>query len=178
MQLISPSIDMAEVFITAAKDYRAHGERCYQRELEERGLDIDRDFDLSEYIKAVEEDTKGDNLAPDRAPQSTFWLVDDDRTVIRGTSRIRHYLTVEMEIDGGHIGYDVPPSQRRKGCGTVLLRMTLEKAKEMGLKRVLVTCDADNVGSQKIIAHNGGVLENELYSDEEGKMIRRYWIEL
>ncbi len=176
-QLISPSIDMAEAFITAAQDYRAHGERCYQRELEERGLDLDRHFDFGEYIRAVKADADGDSLAPDRAPQSSFWLIDDSRRVIFGTSRLRHYLTAENEIVGGHIGYDVPPSQRRNGYGTVLLKMTLQKAREMGLNRVLVTCDADNVGSQKVILHNGGVLENEVYSDEDRKMVMRYWIE-
>lgn len=169
---------MAAAFITAAQDYRAHGERCYHRELEDRGLDIDRNFDFGEYIRAVKEDAEGDSLRPDRAPRSSFWLVDDSRTVIFGTSRLRHYLTTENEIVGGHIGYDVAPSQRRKGYGTMLLKMTLEKARGMGLKRVLVTCESDNVGSQKIIVHNGGILENEVYSDEDRKMVERYWIEL
>ncbi|MGE5654593.1 MAG: GNAT family N-acetyltransferase [Bacillota bacterium] len=176
-QLISPSIDMVAAFIAAARDYRAHGERCYQRELEERGLDIDCNFDFGEYIKAVERDAGSDTL-PNTAPQSSFWLVDDGRTVILGTSRLRHYLTAGSETAGGHIGYDVPPSQRNKGYGTTILKLTLEKARQIGLERVLVTCDADNVGSQKIIVRNGGVLENGVYSDEDRKVVKRYWIEL
>lgn len=178
MQLISPCIDMAQAFITAAKEYRALSERYYRRELVERNMDLDRDFSFGRYIESLEQEARGVNLLPGRVAQTTYWLVDDDGTAILGTSRLRHHLTPELEMVGGHIGYDVHPLQRRKGYGTLILKLTLERAREFGLRKVLITCDADNIGSQKIILHNDGVLENEIYSDEEQKSVKRYWIEL
>ncbi len=83
-----------------------------------------------------------------------------------------------LEREGGHIGYDVPPSERMKGYGTILLKHVLLKAKEMGIKKVLITCDADNIGSAKIIENNGGIYENESISTESGKPVSRYWISI
>ena len=82
-----------------------------------------------------------------------------------------------MMIEGGNIGYAIRPSERRKGFGTLILRLTLEKAKNIGLTRVLVTCDADNVASRKIIERNGGVLAGQVVSEHTGKLVMRYFID-
>lgn len=80
---------------------------------------------------------------------------------------------------GGHIGYSVRPSQRQKGYAKETLRLTLEKCREAGEKRVLVTCDKGNLASARTILANGGVLENEV-EDKPGLgrsgVIQRYWI--
>lgn len=68
-----------------------------------------------------------------------------------GTSRLRHYLVAYTERFGGHIGYDIRPLSCRKGYGAVILSLTLQKARNIGLKKVLLTCDDDNTGSVKII---------------------------
>jgi len=60
----------------------------------------------------------------------------------------------------------------------VLLKLMLGRAGEFGLDRVLVTCDSDNIGSARIIEKNGGVLENDVVSDNSGKLVSRYWIKL
>ena len=78
-------------------------------------------------------------------------------------SRLRPRLTPALEIQGGHIGYNVPPSVRRKGYGTQLLRLTLPKARAAGLSRVLLTVDSSNVASIRIIERNGGRVESEGY---------------
>jgi predicted acetyltransferase len=83
-----------------------------------------------------------------------------------------------LEHHGGHVGYAIRPSERLKGYGTRLLALTLDKAREMGLGRVLVTCDTDNFASVRVIEKNGGVLENQVISNRSGKMISRYWIAL
>jgi len=62
---------------------------------------------------------------------------------------------------GGHIGYDVRPSARRRGHATAMLRMGLIVARGLGIKRALVTCDVGNVGSRAVIERSGGVLEDE-----------------
>lgn len=79
-------------------------------------------------------------------------------------------------VDGGHIGYGICPDYRGKGYGNLILRLALEKLSAMGIFKILVTCDSDNIVSQKVILYNGGVLENRMY-DEDGIAINRYWID-
>ena len=79
---------------------------------------------------------------------------------------------------GGHIGYGVRPSERRKGYATLMLRLVLDKARAMGIERVLITCDKDNLASARVIQKNGGVLDSESYSEQAKRVTQRYWIEL
>lgn len=91
-------------------------------------------------------------------------------------SSIRHRLNEHLLRIGGHIGYGIRPSERNKGYATMQLALALDKAKEMGLTRVLLTCDKYNIGSAKTIINNGGILDSEDIID--GIEIQRYWIEL
>ena len=79
---------------------------------------------------------------------------------------------------GGHVGYGVRPSERGKGYATRMLVMALDKARQLGLKRVLITCDKDNLASARVIQKNGGVLGSESYSPQGGRVTQRYWIDL
>ena len=109
-------------------------------------------------------------------PENEFWLVSENRVL--GRVKLRHRLLPALEHEGGHIGYDIRPLERQKGYGTLLLKLTLLKAKELGLNRVLLTCDTDNIGSAGIIEKNGGVLSGQAISKKSGKPISQYWIEL
>ena len=75
----------------------------------------------------------------------------------------------------GHIGYMIRPSGRRKGYGTRILALTLERAREVGLSRVLVTCSPNNIGSARIIENNGGIKVSDGVSPETGEATSRYW---
>ena len=123
------------------------------------------------------DETVGRNLATGRVPQSIFWLVRNEQRIL-ACSRLRHTLNTFLEQVGGHIGYDVRPSERRRGFGTQILRMTLDKARDLGLKQVLVTADSPNVASWRIIEKNGGVLHGEELSQHTGQLLRNYLIEL
>ena len=68
------------------------------------------------------------------------------------------------------------PSERRKGYATQMLGLALEECRKIGIKKVLMVCDKDNIGSAKSIIRNGGILENEVI--ENGKIKQRYWIDL
>jgi predicted acetyltransferase len=109
-------------------------------------------------------------------PSSTYWLVNEDRKII-GVVNIRHRLTEKLFHSGEHIGYGIRPSERRKGYTTKLLSLSLEKAKELGIQKVLVVCDADNIGSEKTILNNGGICDID-YVMEDGNIVKRFWIEL
>lgn len=88
---------------------------------------------------------------------------------------MRHYLTEEMLINAGHIGDGIRPSERRKGYATAMIGLALKEAKELGIDRVLMCCDKENIGSAKSIMKNGGILENEVLVN--GVVEQRYWIQ-
>ena len=101
---------------------------------------------------------------------SNYWIVEDGEFV--GYLALRHDLTPWLLEEGGHIGFSVRPSRRRQGHARRALALALVEAKDLGLDRVLLTCDEDNDGSRLTIEGNGGVYEDS----RNGK--RRYWITL
>ncbi len=104
------------------------------------------------------------------------FCLDEDRDTMVGAVNIRHYLNEYLLKYGGHIGDGIRPSERRKGYVTKMISLALEECKKLGMDKVLLVCDKDNIGSVKSIINNGGVLENEVL--KEGKLIQRYWIML
>jgi predicted acetyltransferase len=108
---------------------------------------------------------------------TTYWLVDETGEVL-GVSNLRHALTDKLRREGGHVGYGVRPSRRGQGLATAMLALTLEKARELGIDRVLITCGKENVSSAEVIRKNGGILESEDYIDERNETVQRYWISL
>lgn len=101
-------------------------------------------------------------------PFTELWLVEGDEYL--GRVSLRHELTDALLTWGGHIGYAVRPSARRRGHASAALRGMLAVAAERGIDPVLVTCDVDNVGSRRVIEGAGG----EYDDTREGK--RRYWV--
>ena len=124
------------------------------------------------FLKRVDDSLLGKNLVPGRVA-STFLVAEVDGVIV-GRSSIRHELNDWLSKFGGHIGYAVRPDFRRRGYASEILRQSLDLAKEIGLSKVLMTCNDDNIGSIKVIEKHGGVLENKV--DEEGRLLRRYWI--
>ncbi len=110
-------------------------------------------------------------------PCSTFFAHDTQRNIFVGAVNIRHYLNEDLLLHGGHIGYGVRPSERRKGYATKMLKLALEECKKLEIDKALVVCYKSNIGSAKTIINNGGVLENEVLLDT-GETDCRYWISL
>lgn len=104
-----------------------------------------------------------------RVPCTYLWIVDEEDQYV-GSISLRHELTDFLLEQGGHIGYSVRPSARRRGNATAAVRQTLELAGEMGMDRVLITCDEDNAASRTTIERVGGEYEDS----RAGK--RRYWV--
>lgn len=109
-------------------------------------------------------------------PDSVYFCLDIDRNIFVGAVNIRHYLNESLYKSGGHIGDGIRPSERKKGYATAMIGLALEKCKELGINKVLMTCDKTNIGSAKSIINNGGVLESEF--EEDGVVEQRYWITL
>lgn len=106
---------------------------------------------------------KSDNIANGvgleswMVPQSTFWIYVDGIPV--GLGKLRHYLTEKLKEEGGHIGYAIRPTFRNKGYGKILLKLLLEKVKDMGLEKVLITVSNNNKSSIKVALSNGGIVD-------------------
>ena len=131
---------------------------------------------FARYIDVLRDQERGVGLAPGQVA-STFLLAFADARVV-GRVAIRHRLNAALEESGGHIGFVVVPEFRRRGCATEMLRRALVIARgDIGLQRVLLTCDDDNVASRRTIEKNGGVLETT-QAAPNGTLQRRYWIEL
>ena len=167
---ILPSVALREAFAVMAQDYKAAGEYRYWREAERDG------FDFLDYVSRLRGYARGIDLPAGLVPYTTFWLVGGPLDTIYGVSRLRHRLNNRSRLEGGHIGYDVPPSHRNAGNGTELLRQTLAKARDMGIFRVLLTCDETNIASARVIEKNGGRFENQVVSNVTGSVVNRYWI--
>ena len=126
------------------------------------------------YLEVLRERARGENLPPNHVA-STFLFAFAGSTIV-GRVTIRHSLNAYLEQFGGHIGYAVVPEYRRQGYATEILRQSVGIAGHtLGLPRVLLTCDDDNVGSIRTIEKNGGVFEGIATADGE-KPKRRYWI--
>ncbi len=131
---------------------------------------------FQDMLQSLFDAEKGENLPENWVPDSTFWLVGENKKVI-GAVNIRHRLTETLFNSGGHIGYGIRPSERRKGYASKLLALSLEKAKKLGIQKALVVCDEDNIGSLKTIVNNGGVPDTD-FIEEDGNVIKRFWIEI
>jgi predicted acetyltransferase len=100
------------------------------------------------------------------------WITEEDRVL--GAIALRHELNDHLLAEGGHVGYGVRPSARRRGLATWALGQMLVEARALELERVLVVCAAENIASARTIERCGGVLEN-MQQTEHGS-VRRYWI--
>ena len=132
--------------------------------------------DPEHFLSRVERFETGENLPPDRVRMSWFWLLEGDR--ILASSRLRHQLIPILLLDGGNIGYDVRPSERGRGVGREVLRLTLDEARLIGLRRALLTTETTNEASIRVILANGGVLSDTSVSPNTGKIMNRYWVAL
>jgi predicted acetyltransferase len=152
--------------IAGYREFQAEGRRL---EFDLDGFERDPGRFLARLKRQETQRTAG------RVPELTYWAMLGDTWV--GRIGIRPELNEWFEKLGGHIGYEVRPSQRRRGFGTEMLRLALPEAKAAGLRRVLVTCDESNAGSRKIIEKNGGIADVP-FRPESGPLKLRYWIAL
>ena len=131
---------------------------------------------FAEYLDRLSDYEKGENLPFESwVSETILWLVDGDEWI--GKISIRHRLTEYLKNFGGNIGYEIRPSKRRQGYGSKILSLGKVAAKELGISNIIITCNASNIGSKKIIEKNGGVFLSEKLEPKEQKIKRRYQIQ-
>lgn len=173
-ELILPDGRVQLSFLTAMKEFQAEGRgdadanSMLGREIRMWGGRWEDPAAFAEYAAWLRADVQEDaSRPPGFVPATTMWWADGDEYL--GRIAIRHRLTPSLLLLGGHIGYDVRPSARRRGHATAMLAGALVVARGLGIDRVLITCREDNVGSRKVIEANGGVL------DDVRDGILRFW---
>lgn len=164
-ELVRPTVDVHESWLEAV------GEPGYEpRWADDLQLaDMVRPEGFAAYVRRQIDDERED--APrsrGMVPSTHLWYIDGP--LFLGRLSIRHHLTPWLRDYGGHIGYDVRPSARRRGHGTEMLRQALPIAHDLRIDPALVTCDVDNLASRRVIEANGGVLEDVRHAK------LRFWV--
>jgi predicted acetyltransferase len=125
---------------------------------------------FDEYLKDRCREAKGIDLEENRVPQIIYIVYEEERPI--GILKFRKKLSKYLLERGGNIGYYIKKSERGKGYGTKMLEtFLLDIGCKSDIKKFLITCNEDNLISEKVIISNGGILENII------KGTKRYWIE-
>ena len=131
-----------------------------------------------EWILQSQDGKDPTKIAPGRVPATQYIYVRESDGAVVGMLQVRHFFNEHLEKYGGHIGYSVRPSERRKGFATAMLREALPRCRELGIRDVLITCLTDNEGSRRTILNNGGVYESTVHEPDMDRDLERYWIHL
>lgn len=169
IELIKPSMEYAEEILR------------FRQELLDTGSDFagcrtlyDCD-DAEECIARLEANET--TAQEGQVPSSSYLAVRRSDNRLVGMIDLRHHIDHPiLGAWGGHIGYTVRPSERRKGYAKEMLRLNLRNCRDRGMDRVLITCNSENIASEKVIVANGGVFERGV--DVDDRVMKRFWIAL
>ena len=131
-----------------------------------------------EWLNSLDNDLDFENIRQGRVPASTYFLLRKTDNRIIGIINIRYGLNYFLNNFGGHIGYSIRATERKKGYGHKQLVLGLEKCLEIPINKVLITCREKNIGSAKVIEGCGGIYEDTRFCKEENDNFKRYWIAL
>ena len=174
LQLVKPDKKYLSSVREAIAEYKSDASK-YEISAVEKMITAEENG-FATYFDDVEKNSQGVGLKPGYVPNTTYWLVDNDNYI--GTFDLRHHLTPNLEQIGGHIAYQIRPSARGKGFASRGLKLCLEKAKDMGIKQVLVTCNEENAASygtmSKVMREVGGYEAKAIKIDDV--IEKRVWI--
>ena len=172
-ELVAPTVQLRDSWLAAREDW---GPDAHQ---DGAGLspadDVDTPRGFSAWVERLHRQSDRSRPVDEGRVHATYWWIVEQGAVV-GAIDLRHELNDFLLHAGGHIGYSVRPSSRQQGLATWALGAVLSQARALGMDRVLLTCDEDNVASALTIERNGGVLEDVRDTDLGRK--RRYWIPL
>ncbi len=169
VRLIRPSAEYIGDIMAYRAEFLENGEIIHG------GSMLEKYDSADDWLAHLEEFS---NKCPeDFVPTDMFLALNEDNRVVGLIDCRRHIDHPIVGEWGGHIGYSVRKSERRKGYAKEMLRQALEIYRERGADKILVTCQAGNIASEKVILVNGGIFERET-DDSSGHVIKRFWITL
>ncbi|MDP4087044.1 MAG: GNAT family N-acetyltransferase [Bacillota bacterium] len=168
LTLVLPTLEHKEMILDYKKEFIENGDSMDGT----AGLRNAETFE--EWYSAICDNSKEDTVREGLVPATTYMAISKDDGGLIGMIDIRHYLNDHLFKFGGHIGYSIRKSERRKGYATEMLGLALIECAKLDIKNVLITCDKNNTASAKTIIKNGGILENEV--PEGNRITQRYWI--
>jgi len=146
LRLVKPSKKYLNSFLKVIDDYNKD-KNIFGRGTIDPLIKAIKENNIDEYLKKLSDSEKEKNISESYVPETRLWFLDGDKFV--GTFSIRHRLTPRLEQLGGHISVNIVPQYRGRYSSFVGIQMCLEKARQLGLKRVLLTCDVNNVASYR-----------------------------
>lgn len=173
--------------VSPTQEYAADIEQLRRELLESEEADGDdafagcgtlRDCESAErWLKVLAEMEQEETLPAGKVPSNTYLAVRIADNQIVGIIDLRHHINHPiLGLWGGHMGYIVRPVERGKGYAAEMLKLNLQKCRERGMEKVMITCSPENHASEKTILANDGVFEKDVLVD--GDVIRRYWVTL
>lgn len=170
--LMRPTAEYAEQIMECKKEYLAANSSM------DGCGPMRRTDDAMEYIEKCALEETPETCPATLVPATQFMLVRKEDNKVLGFLQVRHRFNEYLSKFGGHIGYSVRPSERRKGYAKEMLKMSLPFCRDIGLDKVLITCIDGNIASEKTILANGGVYECTVHEPNENKDLKRFWITL
>ena len=178
------TIDVGDFYLVEPSEKYAEQIKKYRQDFLDTGCSMDgcgpiRKYeDPIAYISECKKYTSQDTLPEGLVIATQFFYVRKADNCLVGMIQIRHYFNDYLSKFGGHIGYSVKPSERRKGYATAMLKAILPYCREIGLDKILITCIDGNIGSERTILNNGGVYESTVYEAGANCSLKRFWITL
>lgn len=167
LELRRPHHDLVSSYFEFIDEMKQAGEKIWEGMIPQPDESA-RDFVQRKLIADI-------NPGPGLVPETTYWACLRDLTVV-GRIALRHQLNDELREFGGHIGYEVRPSYRRRGFATEMLRQLLQTPKAQEIGKLLLTCAPNNLASNKTIVSNGGVLYKTAFVEKWKRDTNYYWI--
>ena len=165
MRLVRPNESHSKSWEMIIKEFEDLDERVFPQAL------FNNTHDFTEWLRIVRNYEHGVDLKYHHVPAS-FYFLENDCSLIVGAVDIRHYLSTYLENKTGHIGFSIRPSERRKGYGVELLKLSKLKADELGIKEPFLACPIDSEIAEKTIIKSGGCFVGVF--EHEGKIKRKY----
>ena len=173
MKLVFPDITYKDRAIGYIREFYEYGSQINGSGSLDRFL---RESTYEEWLKKIKGDLDIANLPASKVPALTYFYVREEDDRIVGMVNIRLALNDYLQSEGGHIGYSIRPSERRRHYATKMLQDALKVCDRIGIEEVLVSCDKDNEASAGVIKNCGGILREETYSERDEKTVQMYVI--